>query len=48
LLTLLESLHPYTLPQLVVQTLQATPAYVCWVDGEVAAGDGRAQAAEGA
>ena len=48
LLALLESLHPYTLPQLVVQTLQATPAYVRWVEGEVAAGDARAQAADGA
>lgn len=39
LLALLESLHPYTLPQLVVQALQATPAYLRWVEGEVAAGD---------
>ncbi|WP_026434732.1 divalent-cation tolerance protein CutA [Acidovorax sp. JHL-9] len=38
LLALLQALHPYTLPQLVVQALQATPAYVRWVDGEVAAG----------
>ncbi|ART47392.1 divalent-cation tolerance protein CutA [Acidovorax carolinensis] len=48
LLALLESLHPYTLPQLVVQTLQATPAYVRWVDGEVTTGDGVAHAAGGA
>ena len=47
LLALLESLHPYTLPQLVVQTLEATPAYVRWVEGEVAPGDGGAQAADG-
>ena len=45
LLALLESLHPYTLPQLVVQALQATPAYVRWVEGEVAAGG--ASAADG-
>ena len=38
LLALLQSLHPYALPQLVVQTLQATPAYVRWVEGEVASG----------
>ncbi|ART55891.1 cytochrome C biogenesis protein [Acidovorax carolinensis] len=47
LLALLESLHPYTVPQLVVQTLQATPAYVRWVDGEVTTGDGVAHAAGG-
>jgi periplasmic divalent cation tolerance protein len=47
LLALLESLHPYTLPQLVVQALQATPAYVRWVEGEVTTGEQRAQAADG-
>jgi len=38
LLALLQSLHPYALPQLVVQPLQATPAYVRWVEGEVTNG----------
>jgi periplasmic divalent cation tolerance protein len=47
LLALLESLHPYSLPQLVVQALQATPAYVRWVEGEVAAGDADASAESG-
>ena len=36
LLDLLQAQHPYALPQLVVQTLDASRAYADWVDAEVA------------
>lgn len=36
LLDLLRSQHPYALPQLVVQTLEASGAYADWVEAEVA------------
>lgn len=36
LLALLDEQHPYALPEMVVQRLQASPAYGQWVDGEVA------------
>ena len=36
LLDLLQAQHPYDLPQLVVQTLDASRAYAAWVDAEVA------------
>lgn len=35
LLAMLRSQHPYALPQLVVQTLDASRAYADWVDAEV-------------
>lgn len=37
LLALLRSQHPYELPQLLVQTLQASREYAHWVESEVAA-----------
>lgn len=36
LLALLRAQHPYTLPQLVVQPLQASAEYAGWVEAEVA------------
>ncbi len=36
LLALLRAQHPYTLPQLVVQPLQASVEYAGWVEAEVA------------
>lgn len=35
LLALLRAQHPYTLPQLAVQTLQASAEYAQWVDEQV-------------
>lgn len=35
LLAFLRTQHPYTLPQLVVQTLQASAEYAQWVDEQV-------------
>ena len=37
LLELWQQAHPYALPQLVVQPLQASPAYAAWVHEAVAA-----------
>ena len=41
LLALLRAEHPYALPQLVVQPLQATQDYADWVRQEVAGGPAR-------
>lgn len=38
LLALLRSQHPYTLPQLVVQPVQASHEYAQWVASQVSAG----------
>ena len=36
LMALLRKQHPYTLPQLVVQPVQASAEYGCWVDEQLA------------
>ncbi|MBB6559103.1 periplasmic divalent cation tolerance protein [Acidovorax soli] len=45
LMALLRKQHPYTLPQLVVQPVQASAEYGCWVDEQLAPAPQRQEAA---